>query len=53
MKLLENNSIIEAAELIRLKAIEIKEDRNITEQEAFAVIFTDIEKHLGGINDDI
>lgn len=51
MKILENMTITEAAEFIRVKAIEIKEKMEITEQEAYKIIFTDVEKHLGGTND--
>ena len=38
-------------EMIRVKAIEIKNKLNITEQEAYDIIFTDVEKHLRGTND--
>ena len=34
-----------------MKAIEIKNKLNITEQEAYDIIFTDVEKHLRGTND--
>lgn len=44
-------TITEAAEIIRVKALEIKEKMEITEQEAYNIIFTDVEKHLGGTND--
>lgn len=53
MQILDEMTITEAAELIRLKAIEVKKEKNITEQEAFKVILSDIEKHLGGTSDDI
>lgn len=48
MKILEYMTITEAAEMIRVKALEIKEEMEITEQEAYKIIFTDVEKHLGG-----
>ena len=51
MKILDNMTITEAAEMIRVRAIEIKEEMKITEQEAYKIIFTDVEKHLGGTND--
>jgi len=51
MKILDYMTITEAAEMIRVKAIEIKNKLNITEQEAYNIIFTDVEKHLGGTND--
>ena len=51
MKILEYMTITEAAEMIRVKALEIKDKMAITEQEAYNVIFTDVEKHLGGTND--
>ncbi len=51
MRILEYMTITEAAEVIREKAIEIKGKMKISEQEAYQLIFTDVEKHLGGIND--
>ena len=51
MKILDHMTITEAAEMIRVKAIEIKNKLNITEQEAYDIIFTDVEKHLRGTND--
>ncbi len=48
MKILDYMTITEAAEIIRVKALEIKEKMEITEQEAYNIIFTDVEKHLGG-----
>ena len=51
MKILDYMTITEAAEIIRVKALEIKEEMEITEQEAYNIIFTDVEKHLGGTND--
>ena len=51
MKILDYMTITEAAEMIRVKAIEIKNKLNITEQEAYDIIFTDVEKHLRGTND--
>lgn len=53
MKILDNMTITEAAEYIRCVALKIKEDKQITEQQAYKLIFKDIEKHLGGIDDDI
>ena len=52
MKILEYMTITEAAEIIRIKAIEIKEKMKITEQEAYNIIFKDVEEHLGGQNDN-
>ena len=46
MKILDYMTITEAAEIIRLKALEIKDEMKITEQEAYDMIFKDIEKHL-------
>ena len=46
MKILDYMTITEAAEVIKVKAVELKEKMKITEQEAYNMIFTDIEKHL-------
>lgn len=48
MKILEYMTITEAAEMIRVKALEIKDEMAITEQEAYNVIFTDVEKASRG-----
>lgn len=53
MKILDNMSITQAAELIRDVALKIKEENQISEQEAYKLIFEDIDKHLGGNSDDI
>ena len=39
-------TITEAAEVIKVKAIELKEKMKITEQEAYNIIFTNVEKYL-------
>ena len=46
MKILDYMTITEAAEVIRLKALEIKNKKKVTEQEAYSMIFADIEKYL-------
>ena len=46
MKILDYMTITEAAEVIRLKALEIKDKMKVTEQEAYNMIVTDIEKYL-------
>ena len=46
MKILDYMTIREAAEVIRLKALEIKDKMKVTEKEAYNMIFTDIEKYL-------
>ena len=43
-------TITEAAEVIKVKAIELKEKMKITEQEAYNIIFTNVEKYLGESN---
>ena len=45
MKILDYMTIKEAAEIIRVKALDIKEEKD------YNIIFTDVEKHLGGTND--
>ena len=46
MKILDYMTITEAAEVIKVKAIELKEKMKITEQEAYNIIFTNVEKYL-------
>lgn len=48
MKILENMTITEAADLIRAKSIEIAKDKNITEQQAYSIVLDNIEENLGG-----
>lgn len=48
MKILENMTITEAADLIKQTAVKIKNEKGITEQEAYAIIFNDVEKYIGG-----
>ena len=50
MKILDYMTITEAAEVIKVKAIELKEKMKITEQEAYNIIFTNVEKYLGESN---
>lgn len=47
MKILETMTITEAAEVIRSKAIEIKNEKNISEQQAYSIIFENIDRYLG------
>lgn len=46
MKILDYMTITEAAEVIKVKAVELKEKMKITEQEAYNIIFTNVEKYL-------
>ena len=46
MKILDYMTITEAAEVIKVKAVELKEKMKITEQEAYNIIFTYVEKYL-------
>lgn len=46
MKILDYMTITEAAEVIKVKAIELKEKMKITEQEAYNIIFTNVEMYL-------
>ena len=46
MKILDYMTITEAAEVIKVKAVDLKEKMKITEQEAYNIIFTNVEKYL-------
>ena len=46
MKILDYMTITEAAEVIKVKAVELKEKMKITEQEAYNIIFTNVEMYL-------
>ena len=50
MKILDYMTITEAAEVIKVKAVELKEKMKITEQEAYNIIFTNVEKYLDESN---
>lgn len=52
MKILEKMTITEAADVIYNVAMKLKDEKGITEQEAYNIIFQDKDRYLGGIDDD-